>query len=113
MTSSTDEFTRYPLLDSLLAQKGLAPKGIYTIRDAAQIFGVSAHTLLEWARDGKLVVRDLPGRGRFLSDDLELFLQRSLKGHQPAEDEIHLAEDNSRGRGRVSNSQRKRILHGQ
>ena len=37
----------------------------------------------EWCRDGRLVVRDLPGRGRFLSGDLELFLETSTRELKP------------------------------
>lgn len=74
--------TRYPLLEALLEQRGLQLQGIYAVGDAAAIFGVSRRTIQEWARDGKLLARDLPGRGRFLSDDLELFLERSLRDGQ-------------------------------
>jgi excisionase family DNA binding protein len=70
---------RYPLLEALLEEKGLKLKGIYTVRDAASIFGVSVRTIQEWVRDGKLIARDLPGRGRFLSEDLERFLRESVR----------------------------------
>lgn len=79
MTSSAAQSCRYPLLEALLREKGLTLTGIYTVRDAAQIFGVSTRTIQEWVRAGRLVARDLPGRGRFLSEDVELFLQGSLK----------------------------------
>ncbi len=79
MVSPKTEPRQYPLLESLLEQKGLKLLGIYTVRDAAKIFGVSRRTIQEWVRDGKLIARDLPGRGRFLSEDLEQFLERSLK----------------------------------
>ena len=69
----------FPLLESLLRLRGLDLKPIYTIPDAAQIFGTSKRTIQEWVRDGRLAARDLPGRGRFLSGDLEAFLQASLK----------------------------------
>ena len=80
---------RYPLLYGLLAQRGLPLQGIYTNRTVARIFEVSARTIQEWRRDGKLHGRDLPGRGKFLSEDLEAFLQGSLKnpdGHNNEED---------------------------
>ena len=79
MTGPSRESHRYPLLESLLAARGLSLKGIYTNTDAAKIFGVSKRTILDWLRDRKLIARDLPGRGRFLSEDLELFLQKSLR----------------------------------
>jgi hypothetical protein len=84
------ETTRlYSLLEPILRQKGLALQGIYTNRDAARIFGVSVRTIQDWCRDGKLVSRDLPGRGRFLSEDFELFLQKSLRAaHVPNRDSL-------------------------
>jgi hypothetical protein len=42
---------RYPLLEALLEAKELKLKGIYTIRDAAQIFGTSVRTIQDWVRD--------------------------------------------------------------
>jgi transposase len=68
-----------PLLERLLFEKSLQLKGIYTNKDAAKIFGVSTRTIQDWLRSHKLRSRDLPGRGRFLSQDLELFLQESVK----------------------------------
>jgi predicted site-specific integrase-resolvase len=67
------------MLEALLAQRGLAVKGIWTLADIAQIFGVAKRTIQDWIRDGKLMPRDLPGRGRFLSEDLEAFLQKSAR----------------------------------
>jgi hypothetical protein len=69
----------YPLLEPILMQKGLKFQGIYTNQDAARIFGVSVRTIQDWCRDGKLISRDLPGRGRFLSEDFEVFLQNSVR----------------------------------
>lgn len=69
----------FPLLERLLLEKNLKPKGIYANRDAASIFDVSTRTVQDWVRSGKLQARDLPGRGRFLSQDLELFLQQSIR----------------------------------
>ena len=66
-------------LDHILEQKGLRLQGIYTGRDVAKIFGVGKRTIQEWIFDGKLPARDLPGRGRFLSEDLEEFLRKSIK----------------------------------
>jgi excisionase family DNA binding protein len=79
MSNSPEEGTRYALLEALLEVKGLKLKGIYTIRDAAQIFGTSVRTIQDWVRDGKLVARELPGRGRFLSEDLDRFLRESVR----------------------------------
>lgn len=70
---------RYPLLTALLAQKGLHLKGTYTNRDVAKIFEVSIRAIQDRTSTGELRARDLPGRGRFLSDDLEEFLRNSTK----------------------------------
>jgi hypothetical protein len=70
---------KYPLLESLLAEKGLGLKGTYTNRDVAEMFGVSVRTIQDRVRRGDLRARDLPGRGRFLSEDLEDFLRNSLR----------------------------------
>jgi hypothetical protein len=40
---------------------------------------VSVRTIQDWIRSRKLHARDLPGRGRFLAQDLELFLEQSIK----------------------------------
>lgn len=77
MSSPGSACPRYPLLEALLAQKGLPLKGLYTNNDAAQIFGVAARTIQDWRQNGKLKGRDLPGRARFLSEDLEAFLENS------------------------------------
>lgn len=79
MNSGTQEASRYPLLEAVLEQKGLTLRGIYTNRDAAKIFGVTPRTIQERCRDGRLRSRDLPGRGRFLSEDLETFLRNSVR----------------------------------
>ncbi len=71
----------FPLLEQLLLEKGLRLKGIYTNKDAAEIFGVSIRTIQDWVRAGKLRARDLPGHGRFLSEDLELVLQSASHRH--------------------------------
>ena len=70
----------YPLLESLLVQKGMSLKGIYTIREVAAIFGVSARSIQVRVQSGQMRGRDLPGRARFLSGDLETFLQNSMRG---------------------------------
>ena len=69
----------FPLLQTLLEQRGVAPKGIYTSRDAAQLFDVSVRTIQDWISDRKINARRLPGRGRFLSQDLEAFLESSAR----------------------------------
>jgi NADPH-dependent curcumin reductase CurA len=74
-TNSESQPARYQLLESLMKQKNLPLKGIYKYKDAAQIFDASVRTIQQFVRDGKLRCRDLPARGRFLSEDLEAFLR--------------------------------------
>jgi excisionase family DNA binding protein len=94
---------RYALLEAVLALRDLRLKAIYTVRDAAEIFNVSTRTVQDWVRDGKLIARDLPGRGRFLPLDMEVFLQSSVKKRQKAADETHLSDGDAEGhiRGNV------------
>jgi len=81
-TNSESQPIRYPLLESVLKQKGLHLQGIYKYRDVTPIFDASVRTIQQWVRDGKLQCRDMPGRGKFLSEDLEAFLRDSLRrGH--------------------------------
>lgn len=68
---------RYPLLEALLEAKGLRLKGTYNYGDATNIFDCSIRALQERIREGTLRVRNLPGRNKFLSEDLEDFLKNS------------------------------------
>ncbi len=70
---------KYPLLEPLLSAKGLTVRGIWTIGDVAEIFGVQNRAIYDWISNGKIAVRDLPGRGRFLAEDLEEFLRDSRR----------------------------------
>ena len=62
---------KYPLLQTLLTAKSLPDKGIWSIGDVAQIFGVRNRAIYDWISNGKPAVRGLPGRGRFLWEDVE------------------------------------------
>lgn len=75
--SEQESFGKFPLLETLLVAKGLSLKGTYTNRDVADMFDVAVRTIQEWSRNGNLKPRKLPGRARFLSEDLEEFLQNS------------------------------------
>jgi hypothetical protein len=81
------KFGRYPLLEALLEEKGLSLQGTYTNRDVANIFIVSVRTIQEWVRNSKIRARDLPGRARFLSEDLEELLVSSRKSSRRGEGE--------------------------
>jgi hypothetical protein len=76
--------TMYPLLESLLRQKGLKLKGIYTLDDACEIFAAgtrpraSRRSIQERMSRGELRSRSLPGHGKFLSEDFEEYLKNSL-----------------------------------
>lgn len=76
-----------PLLETLLREKGLSLKGTYTNRDVADIFDVAVRTIQEWCRNGGLKPRRLPGRAKFLSGDLEEFLQNSSNFPRPTTDD--------------------------
>jgi len=78
---------RFPLLEALLCQRGMSLKGVYRNRDVADLFGVSIRTIQDWSRNGDLRPRNLPGRARFLSVDLEQFLQNSAHPPTPADDD--------------------------
>ena len=72
---------KYPLLESLLAEKGLRLKGTYNNRDVAEVFDVSVRAIQDRVSRGELRARNLPGRARFLSVDLEDFLRDSIKNN--------------------------------
>ena len=84
MNEEKPQPVRFPLLESLLAQMNLPLRGTYTNRHVAEMFEVSVRTIQDWVRTGKLVCRNLPGRGKFLSEDLENFLKNSVR-HQTSE----------------------------
>jgi hypothetical protein len=71
------------LFESVLKQKGLKLKGIYSVEDAREIFGagkrVSRRTIQELISTGELPSRKLPGNGRFLADDFETYLRNSVR----------------------------------
>ena len=76
MTSST---TKYPFLEEILAIKNLPLQPTYTTGNVAVIFGVSARAIQNRVVSGQLMSRDLPGRARFLNQDIEAFLVASRK----------------------------------
>jgi hypothetical protein len=74
------EPSRYPLLESVLAIQNLPLQPMYTNRDVAGIFKTCVRAIQNWISSGHLVPRNLPGRARFLNQDLEDFLRNSKKG---------------------------------
>jgi transposase len=77
MNEEKSQPVRFPLLENLLAQMNLPLRGTYTNSHVAEIFEVSVRTIQDWVRRGKLASRNLPGRGKFLSEDLESLLKNS------------------------------------
>ncbi len=71
--------TRYPLLEGILAIKGLPLQPMYTTNDVAKIFNVSVRAIQNRISSGQLIPRDLPGRAKFLPQDLEDFLVASRR----------------------------------
>jgi hypothetical protein len=90
MDEQQSDLERFPLLEALLRAKGLSLKGTYTNRDVAGLFDVAVRTMQEWSRNGNLKPRKLPGRARFLSGDLEAFLQNSASIPAPSESDLKL-----------------------
>ena len=74
------EPAKYPLLEEILALRQMTLQPMYTIRDVATLFGVSVRAIQSRVASGQLPSRDLPGRAKFLSADLEQFLRESRKG---------------------------------
>lgn len=75
---SAEDLKRYPNLCEVLRKRGLSLQAQYTTADTARIFGCALRVIQERIHSGKWRARDLPKRGRFLSCDLEAFLQMSL-----------------------------------
>ncbi len=76
---SSTSTTKYPLLQEILALKGQNLQPTYTIRDVAVLFTVTPRAIQNRVSSGQLQARDLPGRAKFFSEDLEAFLAASLK----------------------------------
>lgn len=74
-----EQAARYPMLAEMLEGRKLPFQPSYTMRSAGEIFGVTGRAMLNRVAAGKLVARDLPGRARFLNQDLEAFLAASAK----------------------------------
>ena len=78
MANSPDH--SYPLLSALLRDRSLSLLPMYTVTRTAPIFGVCSRTIRKLIAAGKLIPRDLPGRNKFLPQDLEDYLRNSRKG---------------------------------
>ena len=81
-----EDLKLYPHLCEVLRKRGLPLQAQYTTADTARIFGCAIRVIQERIHSGKWRARDLPKRGRFLSCDLENFLQMPLPGDIAAAD---------------------------
>jgi len=73
---------KYPLLEEMLALRGMCLQATYTNRDLSKLFGVSIRAIQDRVANGQLTPRDLPGRAKFLPFDLEEFLLNSKRGRK-------------------------------
>lgn len=69
----------YTLLQEILSIRNLSLQATYTIRDLANLFRVSVRAIQNRVASGQIVARDLPGRAKFLPQDIEAFLSASGK----------------------------------
>ena len=102
MSHQGEQAPRFPLLEQLATFRDLPLLPIYKIHDAAVLLGASVRTLNDWIRDGRLPTRELPGRGRFLPQDLEDFLAGSVKKREVPQAEPSAVDVTLRGRLRKS-----------
>lgn len=79
MPSDHPKPNRFPFLETILSHRGLSLKAMYSLRDVAEIFQVTIRTIQQRVKAGQLISRDLPGRAKFLSADLEDFLSSSRR----------------------------------
>jgi len=79
-STSGSQTPKYPLLEAILAIKNLPLQPMYTTRTIAEIFSVSARSVQNWMASDRLIARNLPGRWKFLTQDVEDFLRASLNG---------------------------------
>lgn len=70
---------KYPLLEEILALRQMTLQAMYTVREVAQLFGVTVRSIQSRVASGQLTARNLPGRAKFLPVDLEQFLRDSKK----------------------------------
>jgi len=106
MSGPIEECPRFPLLEQLSRLRGLPLLPMYKTRDVAALFGVSPRAISDWVADGRLQARDLPGRNRFLPQDIEQLLATSLQ--RPEVPEAEPLRVDVRPRKRTRNGLRAR-----
>lgn len=75
---TAEDLKLYPCLCEVLRRRGLPLLAQYTTAETARIFDCDIRVIQERIHSGKWPARDLPKRVRFLSCDLEAFLQTPL-----------------------------------
>ncbi len=75
---TAEDIKLYPRLCEVLRKRNLPLQAQYTTADTARIFACDIRSIQERIHIGKWPARDLPKRGRFLSCDLEAFLEMQL-----------------------------------
>ena len=73
---------KYPLLEAMLTIKNMPLQPTYSTRCLASLFNVSMRAIQNRFSSGQLAPRDLPGRAKFLPQDIEEFLTASRKKPQ-------------------------------
>ncbi|HWR14146.1 MAG TPA: helix-turn-helix domain-containing protein [Terriglobales bacterium] len=84
MATDSAKATRFPLLETLLVHKGIAMNGTFTVRQVADLFGVSVRAIQDRVKRGQLTPRNLPGHAKFLPVDLETYLANSSIRRSPS-----------------------------
>jgi hypothetical protein len=75
--SKQNSSSRFPLLEQLLSMQEMAIQPLYKTSDIARIFGVSIRSIQNYITAGRMSPRNLPGRAKFLPQDIEAFLDAS------------------------------------
>ena len=81
---NNSDMASYPLLEQILKILGQPLQAMYSNRDLARIFKVSVRAIQHRMASGQLKPRDLPGRAKFLPQDIEEFLASSKREHEKA-----------------------------
>ena len=76
---NNEDIPQYPLLEQILKILGQPLQPMYSNRDLARLFRVSVRAIQHRAEAGQLKPRDLPGRAKFLPQDVEEFLAASRR----------------------------------
>jgi Helix-turn-helix domain len=73
------EPSKYPMLEAILVIQKKPLQPMYSNSDLAGIFKTCVRSIQNWTSSGLLIPRNLPGRWKFLPQDIEDFLIASRK----------------------------------